>query len=964
MRLNWTDNTPDEAGFIISLFNNVDTYVPHDTVGAGVQSDVETGLMPNQRYYWGISSYNANGKSRLSLVNSPTRANIPLRPLVLDSTFYSVKVALDGTDGNPSITEYAIQFNSQYVQANGSLGATAVWQTYAGWGGANGINIPGLTVQTTYPVAVKARNMDNLETQFGPSRNSSTSPRPTFLLNEDFTTYAGTAPPPTGWNEGKGDILNGGNFGLPTNSFWNVDGFANVTTTGAAKFNFWSGFAASDEWLVSPVLDLTLPGISSTLIFDIALNTFNATTPDVLSPSDSVFIVVSIDSGKTYPRSNVVATFTSSTPISGTRQTVRASLAPYSGVNKARIGFYTKHRVTSATDVDFFVDNVKVIRDFNNDLAAVSVDEPSLSGVKIQNVEFPVKASFTNTGLQTQTNASVTMTIIDSVSGAVSYTSEKSIPSIAPGNLAQVVFDNATISTPGIYLAKAIATLSGEEFPLNDTTVLSFRVVSESRTNLVADAGGYMYSASNSTVQPRPSYGWVEVGPSGNGTQVVTGDDAFSSVLTLPRPFTFYGTQYNSIKVCTNGWVGFDVSTTNSNIYQTLIPNNTVPNFLVAALWANLSSKSGVTGSGVYTKTVQNKYYIEWYRFQRQGAAGNSDTLNFEVVLDFADNSVAVSYASPSNGNFVWGSNIASVGIEGDGTTGNGMSFFYAGDLTLNNPTPGTTIKFGKTTNQLFHSGTVAGLRYLDANGNGIKDAGETGQGGWQINATGPVNSSAITDGNGLYEITALMPGSYTISETDSVAWQRTQPVSGSYSVAIGGSQVSLGNDFGGKHLISEIHGSKWDDLNGNSVRDNGEPGLENWHIVLTDAGGGGKTSSRVINEISNIHGQKSSIVSVASKMGNGNHLMTNLDAYTDAEGNYAFIEVPLGSFLISEEQQDGWLRTFPPNPGIQEVTISNYGQIVQGVDFGNFHVGSISGTKYRDANGNGTKDEGEAGLS
>ena len=43
-------------------------------------------------------------------------------------------------NSNPSSTEFAIyeSATNKYVQANGSLGASAVWQTYTTWGGASG----------------------------------------------------------------------------------------------------------------------------------------------------------------------------------------------------------------------------------------------------------------------------------------------------------------------------------------------------------------------------------------------------------------------------------------------------------------------------------------------------------------------------------------------------------------------------------------------------------------------------------------------------------------------------------------------------------------------------------------------------------------------------------------------------------------------------------------------------------
>ncbi|MFH0952384.1 MAG: LysM peptidoglycan-binding domain-containing protein [Patescibacteria group bacterium] len=70
--------------------------------------------------------------------------------------------------GNSDDTEYVIYETSseQYVQADGTLGDDAVWQTYGEWGGDDGQTIIGLNSQQQYVFKVKARNGDNLETAF------------------------------------------------------------------------------------------------------------------------------------------------------------------------------------------------------------------------------------------------------------------------------------------------------------------------------------------------------------------------------------------------------------------------------------------------------------------------------------------------------------------------------------------------------------------------------------------------------------------------------------------------------------------------------------------------------------------------------------------------------------------------------------------------------------------------------
>ena len=88
--------------------------------------------------------------------------------------FTSLDVTVNATteNGNPAATEYAIQeTGGQYVQGDGSLGATAVWQTAAAWATTT---VTGLTASTTYTFQVKARNGENVETSFGTTTSGAT----------------------------------------------------------------------------------------------------------------------------------------------------------------------------------------------------------------------------------------------------------------------------------------------------------------------------------------------------------------------------------------------------------------------------------------------------------------------------------------------------------------------------------------------------------------------------------------------------------------------------------------------------------------------------------------------------------------------------------------------------------------------------------------------------------------------
>jgi len=91
--------------------------------------------------------------------------NIPGAPTLGNGsgTFYNKLQVTINTSANPSDATYSIAVSTdnfatvtQYVQADGTLGASRVYQTYTSWGGASGTTIVNLTASTTYYAKVDA----------------------------------------------------------------------------------------------------------------------------------------------------------------------------------------------------------------------------------------------------------------------------------------------------------------------------------------------------------------------------------------------------------------------------------------------------------------------------------------------------------------------------------------------------------------------------------------------------------------------------------------------------------------------------------------------------------------------------------------------------------------------------------------------------------------------------------------
>ena len=108
--------------------------------------------------------------------------------------------------------------------------------------------------------------------------------------------------------------------------------------------------------------------------------------------------------------------------------------------------------------------------------------------------------------------------------------------------------------------------------------------------------------------------------------------------------------------------------------------------------------------------------------------------------------------------------------------------------------------------------------------------------------------------------------------------------------------------DAAGKCKLGAICGQKFNDLNGNGVKDSGESGLANWVI--------------------------------STKIQNAAGWVIIKDT-TDVNGNYCFNNLQAGTYTISEINQSGWIQTYPANPGTHTVILTE-GQNITGIDFGN----------------------------
>jgi hypothetical protein len=228
-----------------------------------------------------------------------------------------------------------------------------------------------------------------------------------------------------------------------------------------------------------------------------------------------------------------------------------------------------------------------------------------------------------------------------------------------------------------------------------------------------------------------------------------------------------------------------------------------------------------------------------------------------------------------------------------------------------------------------FHQGLISGVVFHDRNGDSTRGEGEEGLTGWRIRLrhNDAQVDSALTDSLGGYTFIHVEPGTYDIVQVLQSGWIRTFPAPpGIHTVIVEEGSEITDQDFG-NYQLGRISGVKFNDINGNGVRDSIDVGLQNWRIRLI-------------------------------------HNSIRIDsALTDANGFYQFVDLYEGTYVVEEEMQSGWMQTHPKSPSTHTVEVTE-GLFVTNRNFGNFHMGSIAGMKFNDMNGNGVQDLGDVGLS
>jgi hypothetical protein len=138
-------------------------------------------------------------KTGLPGVIQAQQANVPAAPTLSNggNTYYNKLGVTLNIGSNPTDYKYAIAVSTdnfatvtKYVQADGTLGAGQVYQTYTTWGGASGTTIVGLVANTNYEVKAGSMQGNFTASLFGPYATLGTvNPSLTFTLSPNTLSF-------------------------------------------------------------------------------------------------------------------------------------------------------------------------------------------------------------------------------------------------------------------------------------------------------------------------------------------------------------------------------------------------------------------------------------------------------------------------------------------------------------------------------------------------------------------------------------------------------------------------------------------------------------------------------------------------------------------------------------------------------------------------------------------------------
>jgi 5-hydroxyisourate hydrolase-like protein (transthyretin family) len=263
-----------------------------------------------------------------------------------------------------------------------------------------------------------------------------------------------------------------------------------------------------------------------------------------------------------------------------------------------------------------------------------------------------------------------------------------------------------------------------------------------------------------------------------------------------------------------------------------------------------------------------------------------------------------------------------------------------------------------------FKPASLGNYTWIDADANGVQDAGEQPIAGVIVTLTGTdgagntVTATTTTDSGGQYLFSNLAPGTYKVTFTAPTGYTTTFPDKGANDATDSDADRTTGMtvtevlESGENNLTydagyfqpASIGDLVWEDKNGNGIQDAGEPGISGVTVTLTGTDGNGTPVS--------------------------------LTTTTNGSGAYNFPNLVPGTYKLTFTTPTGYSVTSPdkttdnldsdvnPTTSMTVTEVLTTGENNTTYDAGYFKPASLGNYTWIDANANGIQDPGEQPIS
>lgn len=144
--------------------------------------------------------------------------------------------------------------------------------------------------------------------------------------------------------------------------------------------------------------------------------------------------------------------------------------------------------------------------------------------------------------------------------------------------------------------------------------------------------GYYAYSSGDPFFEQTPEYDWFEL--SGIGTYITLPEISdYTQTVSLPFDFTYYGQDFDQVRISTDGWMAFGSGTQVAPL-NTPLPNVDNISSMVAVFWDNLFNIEFFLGNILYYYDSPNhRFIIEWDSLSINNFVGEPTKEIFQAIL-------------------------------------------------------------------------------------------------------------------------------------------------------------------------------------------------------------------------------------------------------------------------------------------------------------------------------------------